>query len=199
MARKFALCASMLSLFVILTSATQSFAIDETEIKATEQIKKNPAMMQMLKKIEQSKKILAEMQERKNQQMQKILQMQEIRKNAQAKIDEDINRMNKDNEPYTPQNAFAKFVSKKPAMMHDIYWSMFNYQQEKIKSAKDARDKILNNGGKKQDAWSAYYKISATNRAKIIDLNKNLNIKYGNANIDIQSTFDEKGKLPRTN
>jgi hypothetical protein len=76
---------------------------------------------------------------------------------------------------------------------------MFNYQQEKIKSAKDARDKILSDGGKKQAAWDTYYKMSATSRAKIIELNKNLNIKYGNANIDIQSTFDEKGKLPRTN
>ena len=155
-------------------------------------------MMQMLKKIEQSKKILAEMQERKNQQAQKILQMQEIRKNAQAKIEEDINRMNKDNEPYTPQSAFAKFVSKKPDITHDIYWSMFNHQQEKIKSAKDARDKILNDGGKKQDAWSAYYKMSATKRVQIIELNKNLNIKYGSADADIQNTFDEKGKLPRT-
>jgi len=59
MARKFVLCVSVLSLFVILTSATHSYAADETEIKATDQIKKNPVMMQMLKKIEQSKKILA--------------------------------------------------------------------------------------------------------------------------------------------
>jgi hypothetical protein len=198
MARKFVLCASVLSVFFILTSATQSFATDETEIKATEQIKKDPAMMQMLKKIEQSKKILAEMQEQKKQQAQKAQQMQEIRKNTQAKILENLNRMNKDNEPYTPQNAFARFVSKKPTETHDIYWSMFNYQQEKIKSAKDARDKVLTDGGKKQDAWSAYYKISATNRAKIIEINRDFNIKYVNANTDIQRAFDEKGKLPRT-
>jgi hypothetical protein len=138
------------------------------------------------------------MQEQKKQQAQKAQQMQEIRKNAQAKLVEDLNRMNVDNEPYTPQNAFAKFVSKKPINTRDVYWAMFNYQQEKIKSAKDARDKILTDGGKNQDAWNAYYKISATNRAKMIELNKGFNIKYVNADAAIQSTFDEKGKLPRT-
>ena len=198
MARKFVLCVSVLSLFVILTSATHSYAADETEIKATDQIKKNRVMMQMLKKIEQSKKILAEMQERKNQQVQKIQQVQEIRKTTQAKLVEDINRMNKDKEPYTPQNAFARFVTKKPADIQNTYWSMFNYQQEKIKSAKDVRDKILSDGEEKQDAWNTYYKISATSRAKIIELNKDFNVKYGNADKDVQNTFDEKGKLPRT-
>jgi hypothetical protein len=138
------------------------------------------------------------MQERKNQQVQKIQQVQEIRKTTQAKLVEDINRMNKDNEPYTPQNAFARFVTKKPADIQNIYWSMFNYQQEKIKSAKDVRDKILSDGEEKQDAWNTYYKISATSRAKIIELNKDFNVKYGNADKDVQNTFDEKGKLPRT-
>jgi hypothetical protein len=60
------------------------------------------------------------------------------------------------------------------------------------------RDKILSDGEEKQDAWNTYYKISATSRAKIIELNKDFNVKYGNADKDVQNTFDEKGKLPRT-
>ncbi|MEM3172323.1 MAG: hypothetical protein QXE82_02170, partial [Candidatus Nitrosotenuis sp.] len=173
------------------------FAIDESTIKATDQIKKNPAMMEMLKKIELSKKILAEMQEQKKQQDQKAKQIEELRKNVEVNLANDINRMNRDYEPYSSQSAFSRFIVKKPAELQSIYLSMFNYQQEKIKSAKDARDKILSDGGSREDAWKAYHKISATKRAKMIELNKSLNIQYAGADIAAQDSFDVKGKLPR--
>ncbi|MGQ0772675.1 MAG: hypothetical protein ACT4NT_07895 [Nitrososphaerota archaeon] len=198
MARELVLCASVLSLFVILTGSTQAHAVDETSIKATDQIKNSPALMHMLKKIEMSKKILAEMQEQKNQQDKNAQKMQEIRKTVQAKLDEKLNRMNQDNEPFTAQSAFSRFIAKKPSELQNVYWSMFNYQQEKVKSAKDSRDAILSGGGKSQDAWNAYHKNAAISRTKIIELNKDYNIRYANANADIQNIFDVKGKLPRT-
>lgn len=176
----------------------QSFAIDDSQIKATEQIKKNPAMMEMLRKIELSKKILAEMREKKSTDSIKSQQMQEIRNKAKINLETEISKMNKDYELFTPKNSFTKFVSKKPVEMQQIYWAMFNHHQEKIQKAKDDRDTILSNGGKFQDAWNAYYKAAATTKIKIIQLNKELNIKYGNASSIVQNTFDEKGKLPRT-
>ncbi|HWP78871.1 MAG TPA: hypothetical protein VNL34_04390 [Candidatus Nitrosotenuis sp.] len=197
MARRFVVCATILGMLVVISLLPHVFAIDESTIKATEQIKKNPAMMEMLKKIELSKKILAEIQEQKKQQDQKAKQIQELRENAQAKLASDIGRMNKDYEPYSPQNAFSRFIVKKPVELQNIYWSMFNYQQEKIKSAKDARDKILSDGGSREDAWGAYQKISATKKAKMIEINKSLNIQYAGADVTIQGTFDAKGKLPR--
>lgn len=197
MASKLILCAALLGFFVILTSSSQSFAVEEDEIKATDKIKNNPALMDILKKIELSKKILADMQEKKKIQDQKALHIQEARKVAQQDLAAELDRMNKDNEPFTPANAFARFVSKKPANIQDIYWSMFNYQQEKIKAAKESRDRILASGGTWNEAWDSYQKISATNRIKIIELNKDFNIKLGNADANIQNTFDVNGKLPR--
>lgn len=197
MTSKFVFCGMILSLLAILNT-TQIFAIESDEIKATDKIKNNPTMMQILKKIEQSKKILAEMQEGKKIQTQKIKAIQEARNVAKAKIDEEIGRMNKDNEPFTPQNAFAKFVSSKPIEVQSIYMSMFNYQQDKIKSAQKIRDQILAGGGKTKDAWDAYYKNSATSRIQMISLNKDFNIKYANSDAKLQQVFDAKGKIPRT-
>lgn len=199
MASKLVLCTMMLSIITVLATSAQSFAIDENTIKATAEIKNNPALMNMLKKIELSKKILAEMQEKTKAQEQKTLQMQEIRKTAERALLLDLEEMRADNEQFTPANAFSKFVSKKPTQLHDIYWSMFNYQQEKTKAAKDTRDKILANGGTWSEASNAYNTISAINRIKLIELNKDFNIKYGNADSYIQNTFDTNGKLPRTN
>lgn len=198
MARNFIVCSVLLSFFVIIGTISQSFAADDSQIKATDQIKKNPAMMEMLKKIELSKKILAEMQEKKTHTDKNALRMQEIRSTVKASLDQEISRMSKDYEQFNSQNAFAKFVAKKPSTVQPIYQSMFDYQQEKTKAAKAERDRILSIGGKFQDAWSAYQKMSATNRIKLIQMNKDLNIKFASSDITIQSTFDEKGKLPRT-
>jgi preprotein translocase subunit SecD len=195
MARNLIACSALLSFFVIIGTVLPSFA---DEIKATDQIKKNPAMMEMLKKIELSKKILAQMQEGKTIDNTKAQQMQELRNKVKASLAEEVNRMNKDYEQYNSQNAFAKFVSKKPGHVQPIYQAMFSYHQEKVSQAKSEYNKIISSGGKTKDAWDAYHKSSATNRIKLIQLNKDLSIKYGNADPAIQNTFDEKGKLPRT-
>lgn len=197
MARNLIVCSVLFGFFVIIGMISQSFA-DDTQIKATDQIKKNPAMMEMLKKIELSKKILAEMQEKRTHIDKNAQRMQEIRSTIKASLDQEISRMNKDYEQFNPQNAFAKFVAKKPSSVQPIYQSMFDYQQEKINTAKTERDRILSIGGKFQDAWNAYQKLSATNRIKLVQMNKDLNIKFASSDITIQSTFDEKGKLPRT-
>jgi hypothetical protein len=197
MSHKLVFCGIILSLFAILNT-TQIFAIEADEIKATEKIKNNPTMMQILKKIEQSKKILAEMQEVKKTQVQQNKAIQEARSIANARLNEEIDRMSKNNEPFTSQNAFEKFVSKKPIEIQGIYVSMFNYQQDKIKSAQNIRDQILA-GGKTKDAWDAYYKNSATSRVQMVSLNKDFNVKYANSDAKIQQIFDSKGKIPRTN
>lgn len=197
MTRKLVFCGMILSLFAILNT-TQIFAIESDEIKATEKIKNNPTMMQILKKIEQSKKILAEMQEGGKIQIQQNKAIQEARNIANTRLSEEMDRMNKDNEPFTSQNAFAKFVSKKPSEIQGIYVSMFNYQQDKIKSAQNIRDQILAGGGKTKDAWDTYYKNSATSRVQMISLNKDFNVKYANSDAKLQQVFDLKGKIPRT-
>lgn len=194
MAKNLIACSALLSLFVIAGTILPSFA---DEIKATEQIKKNPAMMEMLKKIELSKKILAQMQEGKTIDNTKTIQMQELRNKVKASLAEEVSRMNKDYEQYSPQNAFSKFVAREPVPVQPIYQEMFSYHQEKITLAKSEYNKVLSSGGKTKDVLDAYYKYSATNMVKLIQLNKDLSIKYGNADVSIQNTFDEKGKLPR--
>ena len=195
MAKNIIVCSVLLSFFVFVSTVLPSFA---DEIRATDEIKKNPAMMKMLQKIELSKKILTQMQEKKSIDATKSQHIQEQRNKAKASLDEQISRMNRDNEQYTSENAFAKFVSKKPANIQPIYKEMFSYHNNKVKDAKVERDRIISNGGKTQDAWDAYYKMSAINRITLIHLNKDLSIKYSSADITIQNTFDEKGKLPRT-
>jgi hypothetical protein len=198
MTRRLAFCACLLSLFVVVTTSTESFAIDDSEIKATDQIKNNPMLMDILKKMEMSKRAIAEMQQAKKIQEQEALKIQEARKEAKAIRNAELERMNRDGEQNAPRNAFERFVSTKPVEVHPIFWSMFNYQQEVANEARNARDQVLASGGGIQQALDEFHKKSAIHRVKIIELNKEYNLKFADANAQIQQSFDKFGKLPRS-
>jgi len=59
-------------------------------------------------------------------------------------------------------------------------------------------NEILQNGGTYQEARQAYFKIASTTRVELIQVNQDLNIKYGFADSEVQKAFDKYGKLPRT-
>ncbi len=167
------------------------------EIKATDEIKKNPLLMKILKNIEISKKKIAEMQKKQLviTEHKKLLDAQ--RKIAQEKFASDLARMNKEMENFTPRAAFTKFLSGVNGTHHSIFWSQFNYQEQKVNLARAAMNEVLKNGGTFEDARNAFSKVGSMTRTEIIGYLKDQNIQHGFANPDVQKAFDKYGKLPR--
>jgi len=166
-------------------------------VRNAEQISKDPFAKSLLEKIEQMKQRLAEVEEakKKQQEHQKFIDQQ--RELVKQKLAQDISRMHDKYKDYTPKAAFTSFVSSKPIETHNVYWDMFNYQQQKVIDARKAMKTVLENGGSLQDARNAYHNEAAIKRVTLIDITKNLNVKYGLADEKVQSTFDKYGKLPR--
>lgn len=170
----------------------------EPEIKASDELKKNPLIMKVLKNIEISKKKIAEMQKKQLaiNEHKKLLETQ--RKIANEKFQNDLVRMNKDTADFTPRASYSKFLSGVSETYHGIFWGQFNYHEQKAKLARMAMDNILNNGGSYEEAKKAYSKIGSMTRTEITALLKDLNIQHGFASEDVQKHFDKYGKLPRT-
>lgn len=191
----------LLLLGTSLLIPTQSvFAINsdsEFTIIDGKDIQNNPTAKKILEKIELSKKILAQMKEKKSliTEQQKIVEEQ--RKQAKEKLEQDLVRMNKDYETFTPRNAHAAFLNNVNSTYHGIYWDQFNYMDEKIKLAKIAKKQVLEKGGTITEAFDAYYKFASMSRKEMIKLNQELNIKYGFTDHELQAHFDKNGKLPR--
>ncbi len=166
-------------------------------VRNAEQISKDPFAKSLLEKIEQMKQRLAEVEEakKKQQEHQKFIDQQ--RELVKQKLAQDISRMHDKYKDYTPKAAFTSFVSSKPIETHNVYWDMFNYQQQKVIDARKAMKIVLENGGSLQDARNAYHNEAAIKRVTLIEITKNLNVKYGLADEKVQSTFDKYGKLPR--
>ncbi len=157
----------------------------------------NPVLQDILEKIEFSKKQYLKSQEKKivQDEHQKFINEQRIA--VQESLNQELERMEKNYEEFTPRNAFAKYVSNLNATNHDIFWDQFDYLQAKISLAKDARDSVLNQGGTYFDAMKKYVEFAKMPKVEMQNIVRELNIKHNLADADIQSNFDVNGKLPR--
>jgi len=192
----------LIPLFVLTIFFSGNFASAQTDYEFTtidkDKIKTSSVAQQTLERIELSKKILADMQSGKNLQQtpqQKLIEEQ--RKISQQKLQIQLDRMNKDYTPYTPRNAFNNFLTGINGTHHGIYWDQFNYMYEKTKIAKAAKQAVIDNGGTYYQALKEYIKYASMTRSEMINLNQELNIKYGFADYSTQKNFDRYGKLPR--
>jgi hypothetical protein len=190
------------SLFVLSIFFSNNPVSAQTEYQFTsingDEIKTSSVAKQILERIELSKKLLADLQAGKNlKQTEKQKFIEEQRKISQQKLQIQLDRMNKDYEPFTPRNAYAGFLTGVNATHHGIYWDQFNYMYEKTKLAKAAKQTVLDNGGTYIEAFQEYVKYASMTRGEMIKLNQELNIKHGFADTEIQKDFDKFGKLPR--
>ncbi|HSB57590.1 MAG TPA: hypothetical protein VLD38_07270 [Nitrosopumilaceae archaeon] len=194
---------TMMSLVAFVLLANNSaFGVStsegDPEIKASDELKKNPLIMKILKNIEISKKKVADVQKKQKaiNEQKKFLETQ--RKIADEIFKNNLARMNKNMENFTPRASFSKFVSGLNATHQDIFWSQFNYHEQKVNLARAGMNDALKNGKSYQEARQVYSKIASMSRTEIIGLIKDLNVQHGFANVDVQKTFDVFGKLPRT-
>lgn len=198
----FTLLGIIAALGLVLFSPIHVFA-QETKIDsnftvvAGEELKKNPTAVQILKNIEIAKQRLAEMQNAEKQKTEHEKFVDEQRRIAQELLEKDLNRMNKNYEEFTPRNSFARFVSNFNQTHQGFYWDQFDYMNEKIKIAKQAKQAVLNNGGNHAVAHAEFVKYASMTRAEMISYVSELNIKHELTDSTLQSYFDKNGKLPR--
>ncbi|WP_232202941.1 MULTISPECIES: hypothetical protein [Nitrosopumilus] len=193
--------AAIFSLMVFSSSyafaQTNPSEFEYTSISGDE-INNSSVAKQMLEKIKQSKQILKELQAGKIlTKTPEQLAIDEQRKLSQEILRKQLDRMNKDYESYTPRNAFATFLGGINATHHGIYWDQFNYVDNKVQIARAAKQMVLDNGGTYHDALKEFVKYASLTRVEMIQINEDLNIKYGFADSNVQNSFDDFGKLPR--
>lgn len=193
---------SIIALSAVPGTNMISFADAETEIvvKASKQLQKNPFAM----------KILAEMEKQKLRHKQitqgnfeptltsKQIEVEEKRVIAQERLSERLDAFMLKYKEQMPKAAFATFVEKKPDYIQGVFWGMFDYMQGKVDSARSAMKQVIDNGGSLAEARDAYFTHAQTKRVQLIQVVEDLNVQNGLAEREVQNTFDELGKLPRT-
>ena len=191
---------TVLTLFATSFVVSDAFGqeqVSEFTVIEGDEIKNNPVAQQILQKIEESKRIMAELLAGKPVLTEQQKLVEEQRRIVKERLDADLKRMDKDYESYTPRNSFAKFVSSVDPSFHALYWDQFNYMDEKIKIARIAKQLALADGATYEEAQAEYIKYASLTRVEMVNLVQDLNVKHGFADPRVQNIFDEYGKLVR--
>jgi hypothetical protein len=195
--------AALVAILAFFALPTQAFAQTQTvtnsgfTVVTGDEIKKNPAAKKILERIEESKRILAEMQNQQYQKSEHERFVDEQRRIAKEALDRELESFNKKYEDYTPRNAFAKFVSGVNATHNAFFWDQFDYLDSKIQIANKAKSTVLQNGGTYAEARAEYIKYASMSRIEMIKLVSELNVKHQFTDSAMESYFDANGKLPR--
>ena len=194
---------SLMTLSLISGTNHNAYAESDTqiEVKATEQLRKNPLAMKILAEMEAQKIKYKQQMLEKSQPLQLTAQQIEVEKQreiAKDRLSERLDAFVLKYKDKMPEASFAKFVEKKPEYIHGVFWGMFDYMQGKVSDARNAMKQVLDNGGSLQEARDAYFSNAATKRVQLIQVVEDLNVQHGLAEKSVQDTFDEFGKLPRT-
>jgi hypothetical protein len=154
-------------------------------------------MMKILYNIELFKQRYAVIQQKQELLAQQQSMIDEQRKIANSYLQVDLANSNNFNDMSNPSNAYTSFVSKVDNSAQNLFMDQFGYLQVKITNAKLAMNKVLQNGGTKEDALKAYYNAASTQQTELVSVNKNLNIKYHLADGTIQNEFNKYGNLKK--
>ncbi|WP_278974366.1 hypothetical protein [Nitrosopumilus sp.] len=183
---------------VIVMSVFTADAFAQSDFKKIEgDDLNNPVSQDILAKIEFAKKQFMQAKETENKRNAQQKLIDEQRAISQESLKQELQRMEKTYEEFTPRNAFAKYVSNLNATNHGIFWDQFDYLHAKIYLARDARDSVIKQGGTFSEAMKQYVQFAKMPKIEMQNIVRELNIKHNLAQEDIQSNFDMNGKLPR--
>jgi len=147
----------------------------------------------MIKQIEEQKLQV----EKKKTIVKEQQQIEEQRLLAEADLQKDLKDAEKRDEFYNPRNVFYRFIEDVDSSVKGIFWQQFLFIENVTKQAHDAKEKALEEDKSSFEAMKIFQEEAAVTQNEIMELNKNLNVKYGNSTSNIQDLFDENGKIPR--
>lgn len=178
-----------------------AYAITQTPLESHtvtgQDLSNNPMVAKILSEIEYSKKQVALLQ--KNQRDaalndKLIAEQRIITKNLQDKA---LQIMQLEVNQTSPNTAFSKFVSTvQDNNTKLVFLDEFDFTTKRVAAGHAAMKKILDSGGTYEEAIQEFSKYAAIKRVEMIEMNKNLNIKYGLADAKTQADFNSDGTLP---
>lgn len=185
----------------MVISVNYSFAQSETseQVTLSGDLANNPVAQDILKKIEQTKKWIKELEEKNYETLEAKKELEAKRAQALEKLNQDLNEWEALWEYYSPKNSFSRFVDKvEEPQVKEVFWDQFEFQQIKVDAGRDALKKVLANGGSLKEARQAYHKAAETKRIELIEVNSIFNVKHNLAYYNQQIMFNKEGQFIET-
>ncbi|MCE9618270.1 MAG: hypothetical protein K8Q88_07960 [Nitrosarchaeum sp.] len=185
----------------MVISVNYSFAQSETseQVTLSGDLANNPVAQDILKKIEQTKKWIKELEEKNYEALEAKKELEAKRAQALEKLNQDLSEWEALWEYYSPKNSFSRFVDKvQEPQVKEVFWDQFEFQQIKVDAGRDALKKVLANGGSLKEARQAYHKAAETKRIELIEANSIFNVNHNLAYYNQQIMFNKEGQFIET-
>ncbi len=170
--------------------------ITNEQITLSDNLADNPLAQDILKKIEQTKKWIADLEERNYEQLEKQRELEEKRKQSLEKLNQDLKEWETLWDYYSPKNSYERFVDKIPdSQVQEVFWDQFEFKEQKVKAGRDALKKVIADGGSLREARQAYLSAAETKRIELIEANSQFNVRHNLAYYNQQVLFDKQGQL----
>lgn len=184
---------------LMMISVNYSFADDSEQITLSGDLANNSVAQDILKKIEQTKKWIKELEEKNYEALEAKKELEAKRAQALEKLNQDLNEWEALWEYYSPKNSFSRFVDKvKEPQVKEVFWDQFEFHQIKVDAGHDALKKVLANGGSLKEARQAYLKAAETKRIELIEANSIFNVNHNLAYYNQQIMFNKEGQFIET-
>ena len=164
----------------------------------SENLKDDPMAQMILEKIEQTKKWIVELEQKKYEQLADQRELELKRQQALESLNRDYNAWMKLWEEYSPRNSFERFVEKKPEFVQGIFWEQFEFHDSKVNAGRAAYDEVLTKNGTMEEARQAYLKAAETKYIELIAENSKFNVKHNRAIYEQQLLFTPQGQFIET-
>ena len=189
---------SLLFFLLACTASVSFFQVSYAQTTEQETLSDNllndPLAQDLLKKIEQTKKMIAELEQKEYEKNQAQEHLQQMREMSLDRLNKNLDEWERLWEKQSSRNAFESFVNKKPEYVQGVFWDQFEFKEQKVNAGKIAMMQVLANGGTMQDAKEAYNNAASSKRVEIIEMNAQFNIKHNLASHAEQLIFDSAGK-----
>lgn len=116
---------------ISLVQASYAQLDSEGQVTLSDDLLNDPIAQDILKKIEQTKKIIAELEEKEFEQNQAQENLQKMRDLSVERLNQDLKEWERLWEKHSSRNAFDSFVSKKPSYVQGVFWDQFEFKEKK--------------------------------------------------------------------
>ena len=172
-----------------------SFAQTTEQQVLSDNLLNDPLAQDLLKKIEQTKKMIADLEQKEFEKNQAQEHLQKMREMSLERLHQNLDEWERLWEKQSSRNAFESFVNKKPEYVQGVFWDQFEFKEQKVNAGRIAMMQVLANGGTMNDAKEAYNKAASSKRVEIIEMNAQFNIKHNLASHAEQLIFDSTGQV----
>ena len=179
---------------IFLNSAYAQTMGDQTTLSGD--LQNNPVAQDILKKIEQSKKWIAKIEQRNFEDSQRQAELEQKRAEVLQSLEDDLRKWEELWGYYTFDNVLERALENNPAKdTSSIYDHPLKFTASKINAGKEALQKVILEGGNSEQARDAFVKAAKITRSEMVSVNAFYNILNNNAYYNQQVLFESDGRF----